>query len=137
MTPLKTVSEDEWTHPKIIADNQEHKLMSKTLSDIRSLLKNECCNYDNGNCIVKDLPCPQLTAESVVCKWLADAVLPLNPELGGLCEVRHVEKKPVRLCVICGKTVVTGRAQYCPKCSQKQQRIWEKKSKLQNRIKCK
>ena len=46
----------------------------------RALIKNQCCNYDNGNCILLDdgepCVCPQSISYSLNCKWFRTAVLP-------------------------------------------------------------
>ena len=51
----------------------------------RALIKNQCCNYDNGNCILLDdgepCVCPQSISYSLNCKWFRTAVLPNDKEL--------------------------------------------------------
>ena len=50
-----------------------------------SIDKNQCCNYDNGNCILLDdgepCVCPQSISYSLNCKWFRTAVLPNDKEL--------------------------------------------------------
>ena len=45
-------------------------------------LVHECCNYDNGNCIVLDngepCVCVQSISYSLLCRWFTAAVLPLK-----------------------------------------------------------
>ena len=49
---------------------------------VNSLVKKECCNCDNGHCILLDdgeeCVCPQLISYSLLCKWFQTAVLPLD-----------------------------------------------------------
>ena len=49
---------------------------------VNSLIKKECCNCDNGHCILLDdgeeCVCPQLISYSLLCKWFQTAVLPLD-----------------------------------------------------------
>jgi cytosine/adenosine deaminase-related metal-dependent hydrolase len=48
-------------------------------------LVHECCNYDNGNCILLDngeeCVCVQSISYSLLCKWFRCAVLPLDGPL--------------------------------------------------------
>ncbi|QEK19250.1 hypothetical protein LAJLEIBI_03282 [[Clostridium] hylemonae DSM 15053] len=45
-----------------------------------ALIRNTCCNYDNGNCLLLDdgdnCTCPQTISYSVCCIWFRRAVLP-------------------------------------------------------------
>ena len=47
---------------------------------VNALVKRECCNCDNGHCILLDdgeeCVCPQLISYSLLCKWFRIAVLP-------------------------------------------------------------
>ena len=60
-------------------------LSPKQVKRVNRLVKKECCNFDNGNCILLDggesCPCPQLISCSLLCRWFSDAVLPLDREL--------------------------------------------------------
>lgn len=60
-------------------------LSPKQAKRVNRLVKKECCNFDNGNCILLDdeeaCPCPQLISCSLLCRWFSDAVLPLDREL--------------------------------------------------------
>ena len=48
-------------------------------------LVHECCNYDNGNCILLDngepCVCVQSISYSLICRWFRIAVLPLDGKL--------------------------------------------------------
>ena len=48
-------------------------------------LVHECCNYDNGNCILLDngepCVCVQSISYSLICRWFIAAVLPLDGKL--------------------------------------------------------
>lgn len=53
-------------------------------------LVHECCNYDNGNCILLDngepCVCVQSISYSLLCRWFIAAVLPLDGKLeAALC----------------------------------------------------
>ena len=48
-------------------------------------LVHECCNYDEGNCLLLDdgepCVCVQSISYSLMCRWFRVAVLPLDGEL--------------------------------------------------------
>ena len=53
-------------------------------------LVHECCNYDEGNCLLLDdgesCVCVQSISLSLMCRWFRVAVLPLDGELAAaLC----------------------------------------------------
>ena len=77
-------------------------LSPKQVKRVNRLVKKECCNFDNGNCILLDggesCPCPQLISCSLLCRWFSDAVLPLDSEL--FAEFYAPEEK--RRCTVCG-----------------------------------
>lgn len=111
---------------------------------VRALIKKECCNYDNGNCVLLDngeyRKCPQVTAERLMCGWFKKAVLPLDKIL----EVRiHGEKEQSqRKCAECSKSFVpaNNKAKYCKKCvpkvvkRQNSERQRQKRSMSRNRV---
>ena len=68
----------------------------------RALIKNQCCNYDNGNCILLDdgepCVCPQSISYSLNCKWFRTAVLPNDKEL----YIKLMKPKNRKKCTVCG-----------------------------------
>ena len=64
---------------------------------VNSLVKKECCNCDNGHCILLDdgeeCVCPQLISYSLLCEWFQTAVLPLDKLL--YAELFKTEDKSV------------------------------------------
>ncbi len=49
---------------------------------IKALIKDNCCNYFQGDCILLDAACPQMSClTSVLCKYCIDSVIPLDIEL--------------------------------------------------------
>lgn len=78
-------------------------------------LSNECCNFDNGRCLILETICIQAISRTLLCKWFKEAVLPLDKEL--LAELLHKQK--AKQCVICGKSFLpaSNRAKYCLNCS--------------------
>ena len=50
-------------------------------SEVHKILEH-CCNWDEGNCLLLDMPCPQqLSLTRINCTYFRDAVLPAFPEL--------------------------------------------------------
>lgn len=62
-------------------------LLRLTPGQARSVRKltHQCCNNDNGNCLLLDdgdpCVCPQTISYSLICKHFQRGVLPLEPEL--------------------------------------------------------
>ena len=78
-------------------------------------LVHQCCNYDNGNCLVLECVCVQSISYSLLCRWFRAAVLPQDTKLCAAL-LYHDQMKP---CVICGGSFVpkSNRAKYCPDCA--------------------
>ena len=64
-----------------------------------SLIRRECCCFEDGNCIVLDdgdtCTCPQTVSFSVCCKWFRWAVLPLAAKRA-IRSLRRRGRKPFR-----------------------------------------
>lgn len=99
-------------------DGQE---LFENASKARTLIKNECCNYDSGNCVLLDNgvyhKCPQMTADKIICGWFVKAVLPLDKILE--VKINGIKEDTQKKCAECGKSFVpvTNRSKYCKKCS--------------------
>lgn len=67
-----------------------------------TLIRNTCCNYENGNCLLLDdgdtCTCPQTISYSVCCTWFRRAVLPQDRALEA--EIFHSDS--VKRCAECG-----------------------------------
>lgn len=91
---------------------------------VNTLIKKECCNCFDGNCILLDdgdeCVCPQLISYSLLCKWFHAAVLPLDKEL--YAELHAPEDK--RRCTVCNTAFVSSSnsVKYCPNCRKRIQR---------------
>ena len=99
-------------------------------------LVHECCNYDEGNCLLLDdgepCVCVQSISLSLMCRWFRVAVLPLDGELAAALLCRGSRKR----CAVCGAAFVpkSNRGKYCPGCAgmsdrrnqdmHKQNRLW-------------
>lgn len=69
-------------------------------------LVHECCNYDEGNCLLLDdgepCVCVQSISFSLMCHWFRVAVLPLDGELAAALLCRGSRKR----CAVCGAAFV-------------------------------
>ena len=69
-------------------------------------LVHECCNYDEGNCLLLDdgepCVCVQSISFSLMCRWFRVAVLPLDGELAAALLYRGSRKR----CAVCGAAFV-------------------------------
>ena len=101
-------------------------------------LVHECCNYDEGNCLLLDdgepCVCVQSISYSLMCRWFRVAVLPLDGELAAALLYRGSRKR----CAVCGAAFVpkSNRGKYCPGCAgcMKKRKAAERKRK--QRQKC-
>ena len=77
-------------------------------------LVHECCNYDEGNCLLLDdgepCVCVQSISFSLMCRWFRVAVLPLDEELAAALLYRGSRKR----CAVCGAAFVpkSNRGKY-------------------------
>ena len=78
-------------------------------------LVHQCCNYDEGDCLVLECVCVQSISYSLLCRWFRAAVLPLDTNLCAAL-LYHDQMKP---CAICGGSFVpkSNRAKYSPGCA--------------------
>ena len=88
---------------------------------VNALVKKECCNCIDGNCILLDdgdeCVCPQLISYSLLCKWFRAAVLPADMLL--YAELYQSEDK--RRCTVCGASFASSSnsVKYCPDCRRR------------------
>ena len=97
-------------------------LTPKQSRQVNALVRRECCNYDNGICILLDCVCPQtITYSHIICKWFKTAVLPLDKEL----YIFLTKPKNTARCVVCGKDFIrrSNRGKYCDTCRKI---VWNK-----------
>ena len=88
---------------------------------VNDLVKRECCNCVDGNCILLDdgeeCVCPQLISYSLLCKWFRTAVLPLDKLL--YAELYQTGDR--RRCTECGAffASTSNSVKYCPDCRKR------------------
>lgn len=103
---------------------------------VNALLKKECCNCIDGNCILLDngdeCVCPQLISYSLLCKWFRAAVLPLDKEL--YADLYAPEDR--RRCAVCGTSFASSSnsVKYCPDCRKRIQRRQAAERKRKQRL---
>lgn len=97
-----------------------------------SFIRRECCNYDDGNCLVLDNSCPQIHSFSICCKWFRWAVLPLSATL----EAEIFRDRDMKHCAVCSGIFVakSNRAKYCPNCAAKVHRRQKVESERKRRV---
>ena len=105
---------------------------------MKASIINECCNYDNGNCIVLDngepCVCVQSISYSLLCRWFIAAVLPLDGKL----EAALLHRADRKRCTECGGYFLpkSNRGKYCPNCAGRMKRIKAAQRKRKQRDKC-
>ena len=99
-------------------------------------LVHECCNNDDGNCLLLDngwepCVCVQSISSSLICKYFRAAVLPLDREM----EAALLHRKESKRCCECGAMFLPGsnRAKYCPNCAVKIHRRQKAESERRRR----
>jgi len=110
----------------------------KQASKVKELIKKECANYMNGNCILLDTNCPQMGCMySVLCKYFINSVLPLDKELykellEGAGEETGLYTKQ---CKLCNKQFTTDKKNvlYCDKCKDKRRKETRRNSYHKNK----
>ena len=101
-------------------------------------LVHECCNYDEGNCLLLDdgepCVCVQSISFSLMCHWFRVAVLPLDGELAAALLHRGSRKR----CAVCGAAFVpkSNRGKYCPGCAGRMKKIKATERKRKQRQRC-
>ena len=94
--------------------NDKHPYMDYLQYRAACRLVHECCNYDNGNCILLDngepCVCVQSISYSLLCRWFIAAAL-----------LHQADRK---LCTECGGYFLpkSNRGKYCPDCSARVRR---------------
>ena len=87
-------------------DGSLYRMTPAQKKQAASLIRRECCCFEDGNCIVLDdgdtCTCPQTVSFSVCCKWFRWAVLPLD----GTLEAEIFRDKDLKRCVVCGGVFV-------------------------------
>ncbi len=67
-------------------DGSLYRMNPAQRKQANALIRRECCNCENGNCIALDdgdaHACPQMISFSVCCRWFRWSVLPLAGDTG-------------------------------------------------------
>lgn len=87
-----------------------------------NLIRNTCCNYDNGNCVLLDrgepCVCVQSISYSVNCKFFRWVLL--MDKAGQSLEAEIFKDDTTKRCAVCGKAFrsSSGNAKYCEVCAK-------------------
>ena len=91
---------------------------------ITKLIRDQCANYYDGNCLVGDCNCVQLNSRVtfeerniLLCRYFSNIVLPIDKEM--YAEVVGTVKS--KKCAGCGKHIVvtSNKSKYCTTCAKK------------------
>ena len=94
------------------------RLTETQAARVKRLVRKQCANYDNGNCLLLDdgdfIPCPQLITRSLLCRYFINAVLPGDRQLYG----DIIRPDDSKVCIECGRRFYPKniQAKYCDKC---------------------
>ena len=94
-------------------------------------LVHQCCNYDDGTCLVLECVCVQSISYSLLCRWFRAAVLPLD----GILYVALFPQGDMKVCAECKCLFRPGsnRAKYCLTCAVKVHRRQKSASERRRR----
>ena len=92
---------------------------------VRRLIRRLCANYDAGNCLLLDAPCPQFITLSLLCKYFRAAVLPADI---GLYAVLFPDDM-TNICPDCGRWFISRSRNtvYCSFCAAERTRRSKRK----------
>lgn len=99
----------------------DREFTAEEIKKVKRLIKDECCNYENGNCILLDdgeeHTCPQFVSRHLCCRWFYKNVLPMKSEL---CLALESLPKGVARCPKCDRLFrkVSNRRLYCEPCAK-------------------
>ena len=116
-------------------DGTPYRMTPVQRKQANALIRRECCNCEDGNCIVLDdgdtCTCPQMVSFSVCCKWFRWAVLPLD----GTLEAEIYRGRDLKRCAVCGGVFVpkSNRGKYCPDCAARVHRRQKTESERKRR----
>ena len=116
-------------------DGSLYRMTPAQRKQANSLIRRECCCYEDGNCMPLDdgdtNTCPQTISFSVCCKWFRWSVL---PQVGTL-EAEIFRDKELKRCAVCGRVFVpkSNRAKYCPDCAARVHRRQKAESERKRR----
>lgn len=118
-------------------DGSLPSMTPKQRAQARKLIREECCNYDNGNCVLlgngDSCACVQSISYTVLCKWFRIAVLPLDKPL----EAVIFKPGALKHCTICKTAFAakSNRNKYCTDCAKRAHRIQKTTSERNRRSK--
>ncbi len=116
-------------------DGSKYPLTPKLHRAVSTLIKSDCVNYYEGNCLelddIEPVKCPQEQSQSLCCTYFQNAVLPLDETL----EAEIFQDNSVKCCTVCGTPFVpqSNRAKYCPDCARAVHRKQKTESETKRR----
>ena len=100
--------------------------MKEPYTQLQRLAEDECANYCEGECLPADKPCKVITDNGDICRYFAEAVLPLDITLQRAVLSSDADQISMKCCEDCGAGFKpTGRTQrFCVQCGAK--RKWDR-----------
>lgn len=94
------------------------ELTNKQMKIIRKLVKEECANYIQGECIILNGKCPQLSDKCNLCSYFKKSVLPLDEYLYSEVTREGFNKR----CENCNVLFTSNakNTRFCSKCAKEQ-----------------
>lgn len=103
------------------------EISNKQMKSIKKLVKEECANYIQGECIMLDGQCSQLTKKNSLCSYFKKSVLPLDEYLYSEITKEGYTKR----CEKCN-SIFTSNAKntrFCDNCAKEQRKLSYRNSK--------
>ena len=101
---------------------------------VHKLIRKECCNCVENNCVLMDDVCVQLISQHhIYCNYFLRAVLPLDKNLSA-----ELLSENTKRCEVCGKyfTPRNNSHKYCDNCSEVKRNEYMKNYMREKRMKC-
>ena len=110
------------------------KLDYNQARQVHKLIRKECCNCVENNCVLMDDVCVQLISQhNIYCNYFLRAVLPLDKNLSA-----ELLSKDAKRCEVCGNYFAprSNRQKYCECCSEKQRSEYMRNYMRDKRLEC-
>ena len=103
------------------------ELTNKQMKIIRKLVKEECANYIQAECIMLNGKCPQLSDKCNLCSYFKKSVLPLDEYLYSEVTREGFNKR----CENCNVLFTSNakNTRFCSKCAKEQRKLSYRNSK--------
>ena len=118
-----------WSFRTVVNKANPPRMTQEQARHAGQLVRRLCANYDSGNCLLLDGPCPQLITFSLICKYFHAAVLPTDIDLYAALFPGEM----TNICPDCGRWFISRSRNtvYCSSCAaertRRNKRQWARK----------